>query len=41
MMQGNINPDVIKDALVIGELSLDGIVRHARRAADGGHGAPE
>ena len=30
LMQGNLNPDVIKDALVIGELSLDGIVRHAR-----------
>ncbi|MBV6397020.1 MAG: Competence protein ComM [Anaerolineales bacterium] len=30
MMQGNLNPDGIKDALVIGELSLDGIVRHAR-----------
>ncbi len=30
LMQGSLNPDVIKDALVIGELSLDGIVRHAR-----------
>lgn len=30
MMQGNLNPDIVKDALIIGELSLDGIVRHAR-----------
>jgi magnesium chelatase family protein len=30
MMQGNLNPEIIKDALIIGELSLDGIVRHAR-----------
>lgn len=30
MMQGNLNPEIVKDALVIGELSLDGIVRHAR-----------
>lgn len=30
IMQGNLNPETIKDALIIGELSLDGIVRHAR-----------
>jgi magnesium chelatase family protein len=30
LMQGNLNPEIVKDALVIGELSLDGIVRHAR-----------
>jgi magnesium chelatase family protein len=30
MMQGSLHPDLIKDSLVIGELSLDGIVRHAR-----------
>jgi magnesium chelatase family protein len=30
MMGGSLNPDIIKDALIVGELSLDGIVRHAR-----------
>jgi magnesium chelatase family protein len=30
LMQGNLNPEIVKDALIIGELSLDGIVRHAR-----------
>jgi len=30
IMQGNLNPDIVKDALIVGELSLDGIVRHAR-----------
>lgn len=30
IMQGNLNPEIVKDALIIGELSLDGIVRHAR-----------
>ena len=30
MMGGSLNPDIVKDALIIGELSLDGIVRHAR-----------
>jgi magnesium chelatase family protein len=30
IMQGNLNPEIIKDALIVGELSLDGIVRHAR-----------
>lgn len=30
MMQGNLHPDSVKDALIVGELSLDGIVRHAR-----------
>ena len=30
MMSGSLNPDIVKDALIVGELSLDGIVRHAR-----------
>ena len=30
MMGGSLNPEIIKDALIVGELSLDGIVRHAR-----------
>ncbi len=30
MMQGNLHPDTLKDAIVVGELSLDGIVRHTR-----------
>jgi magnesium chelatase family protein len=30
LMGGSLNPDIVKDALIIGELSLDGIVRHAR-----------
>jgi magnesium chelatase family protein len=30
LMQGSLNPEIVKDALIIGELSLDGIVRHAR-----------
>jgi magnesium chelatase family protein len=30
MMSGSLNPEIVKDALIVGELSLDGIVRHAR-----------
>lgn len=30
LMQGALPPDSVRDALVIGELSLDGIVRHSR-----------
>ena len=30
MMGGSLNPEIVKDALIVGELSLDGIVRHAR-----------
>ncbi|MEW6241931.1 MAG: YifB family Mg chelatase-like AAA ATPase, partial [Chloroflexota bacterium] len=30
LMQGALPPDAARDALVIGELSLDGIVRHSR-----------
>lgn len=29
-MQGNLNPEIVKDALIIDEFSLNGIIRHAR-----------
>ena len=32
IMQGNLNPEIIKDALIIGELSLDGSVRPIKGA---------